>query len=470
MAEQPTDTPTPISLDILILAAGLGTRMNSSMAKVLHKLGGRPIIAHVCRTARSLEPRALYVVVGHQADAVRAAVEKELGNHQTSFVNQVEQRGTGDAVMAAQSVLAHPNSTVLILSGDVPLVRAETLRALIQKHLVDNAACTMLSVRLENPTGYGRVARDEANGFLKIVEQKDASADELQIREINAGIYCFDSEKLFQSLARVRPTNSQGEYYLTDVPGILRDDGERVTIYQHDDAREVSGVNTRAELAEFENLLRRGAVRRLMIYSGVTFIDPSHAYISPEAELGRDCVIHPDVHIEGASVIGEGCEIHSGSRIINSRLGNRVTIKDHCVIVDSEIGDDCAVGPFAHLRMNARMKERAVVGNFVEVKKSEIGRGTKSMHLTYLGDATIGEDTNIGAGTVTCNYDGKHKHPTVIGSRVRIGSDTMLVAPVSVGDGAVTAAGSVVTEDVPPDTLVAGVPAKIKKKITEESE
>jgi bifunctional UDP-N-acetylglucosamine pyrophosphorylase/glucosamine-1-phosphate N-acetyltransferase len=322
----------------------------------------------------------------------------------------------------------------------------------------------MLSVRLENPTGYGRVVRDETGNFLKIVEQKDAGEEERQIREINAGIYCFDSRKLFRALERVRPTNSQGEYYLTDVPGILRDDREKIAIYQHSDAREVSGVNTRAELAEFENLLRRNAVRRLMLDGGVTFIDPSHAYISSEARVGRDSVIHPGVHIEGASVIGEGCEIQQGSRITRSRLGNRVTIKDHCVIVDSEIGDDCAVGPFAHLRMNARMEERAVVGNFVEVKKSQIGRGTKSMHLTYLGDATIGEDTNIGAGTVTCNYDGKDKHPTVIGNGVRIGSDTMLVAPVQVGDGSVTAAGSVVTEDVPPHTLVAGVPAKVKKR------
>jgi bifunctional UDP-N-acetylglucosamine pyrophosphorylase/glucosamine-1-phosphate N-acetyltransferase len=336
---------------------------------------------------------------------------------------------------------------------------------LIEKHLADKASCTILSVRLENPSGYGRVVRDEAGNFQKIVEQKDATDDERKIREINAGIYCFDNEKLFRALERVRPSNSQGEYYLTDVPGILRDDGELVALYQHHDAREVSGVNTRAELAEFENLLRRGAVRRLMTEGGVTFIDPSHAYVSVEAQVSPDCIIHPDVHIEGRSVIGEGCEIQQGSRITNSRLGNRVMIKDHCVIVDSEIADDCAVGPFAHLRMNARMEEGAIVGNFVEVKKSQIGRRTKSMHLTYLGDATIGEDTNIGAGTVTCNYDGKDKHPTMIGNHVRIGSDTMLVAPVSVGDGAVTAAGSVVTEDVPPDTLVAGVPAKIKKKI-----
>jgi bifunctional UDP-N-acetylglucosamine pyrophosphorylase/glucosamine-1-phosphate N-acetyltransferase len=465
MTEETNQTRPPISLEILILAAGLGTRMKSRMAKVLHKLGGRPIIAHVCRTALLLEPRRTHVIIGHQADAVRAAVEHELGKHEASFLIQTAQRGTGDAVMTAQGLLADAKSTVLILSGDVPLVRLETLQTLIDQHLSDRASCTILSVRLENPTGYGRVVRDEAGRFLKIVEQKDATEDERQIREINAGIYCFDSKKLFQALEQVRPTNSQGEYYLTDVPGILRDAGEHVSLYQHHDAREVSGVNTRAELAEFENLIRRNAVRRLMSDGGVTFIDPSHAYISSEAQVGRDCIIHPDVHIEGKSVIGEGCEIQQGSRIKDSRLGDRVTIKDHCLIVDSEIADDCAVGPFAHLRMNARLEERAVVGNFVEVKKSQIGRGTKSMHLTYLGDATIGEDTNIGAGTVTCNYDGKYKHATVIGSRVRIGSDTMLIAPVSVGDGAVTAAGSVVTEDVPPDTMVAGVPATIKKSL-----
>jgi bifunctional UDP-N-acetylglucosamine pyrophosphorylase/glucosamine-1-phosphate N-acetyltransferase len=469
MSAKQSQTGTPTDLDILILAAGLGTRMKSRLAKVLHKLQGRPIIAHVCRTASLLDPRSIQVIVGHQADEVRAAVEKELGHGQADFVNQTEQRGTGDAVMAARSALAEANSTVLVLSGDVPMVRLETLRTLIAQHSADNASCTMLTVRLENPTGYGRVVRDEAGGFLKIVEQKDASEDERQIREINAGIYCFDSEKLFRALERVRPTNSQGEYYLTDVPGILRDDGEKVAIYQHSDAREVSGVNTRAELAEFENLLRRNTVRRLMLDGGVTFIDPSHAYISGEAQVGRDSIIHPGVHIEGASVIGEGCEIQQGSRITRSRLGDRVTIKDHCVIVDSEIGDDCAVGPFAHLRMNARMEERAVVGNFVEVKKSQIGRGTKAMHLTYLGDTTIGAETNIGAGTVTCNYDGKDKHPTVIGSHVRIGSDTMLVAPVKVGDGSVTAAGSVVTEDVPPHTLVAGVPARIKRKLDKET-
>lgn len=467
MSEQPDSAQTKKPLDVLVLAAGLGTRMKSRRAKVLHQLGGQPLIVHVCRAAASLNPRTTYVVIGHQAEEVRLAVEGEFSNAEVKFVNQVEQRGTGDAVTAAKEALANADSTILILSGDVPMVRAETLRKLIHQHAVDNARCTMLTVRLENPTGYGRVVRDEAGRFVKIVEQKDATEDERQIREVNAGIYCFESRELFAALGRVKPANQQGEYYLTDVPRILRDDGQEVGIFQHHDAREVSGVNTRAELAEFENLLRRATIRRLMLDEGVTFIDPSHAYVSSEARVGRDCVIHPDVHIEGKSIIGEDCEIHQGSRISNSQLGNRVTVKDHCVILDSEIADDCAVGPFAHLRMNTRMEERAVVGNFVEVKKSRIGRGTKSMHLTYLGDATIGENTNIGAGTVTCNYDGKLKHPTIIEDNVRIGSDTMLVAPVRVGRGAVTAAGSVVTEDVPPNTLVAGVPAEIKKKLDE---
>ena len=457
------------SFDILILAAGLGTRMNSGLAKVLHKLDGRPLIAHVCRTAAALGPRTIHVVVGHQAEQVRAAVDKELGPGKAAFIHQAKQRGTGDAVLAAKDALADANSTILILSGDVPLVRAESLQAFIQEHLAARALCTILTIRLENPTDYGRIVRDDADSFLKIAEQKDANDEERQIREVNSGIYCFDSAKLFEALERIQPINSQREYYLTDVPGILRGDGEQIALYQQSDAREVSGINTRAELAEFENLLRRRTIRRLMLDAGVTFIDPSHSYISSDAKIGRDCIIHPGVHIEGESVLGEACEIQQGSRVVSSCLGNRVIIKDHCLIIDSTIADDCAVGPFAHLRMNAEMEERAVVGNFVEVKKSKIGRGTKSMHLTYLGDATIGENTNIGAGTVTCNYDGKNKNPTFIEDNVRIGSDTMLVAPVRVGEGSVTAAGSVVTEDVPPNTLVAGVPAKVKKKLSPES-
>jgi bifunctional UDP-N-acetylglucosamine pyrophosphorylase/glucosamine-1-phosphate N-acetyltransferase len=456
-------------LDVVILAAGLGTRMKSARAKVLHKIGGSPLINYVSRTARSLSPRRVYVIIGHQAEEVSSAVTAEIGEL-AEFVTQKQQRGTGDAVMSAKEKFGNSDSLVVILSGDVPLLKPETLMAFIDSHRERRATCSILSVRLENPTGYGRIVRDSHDRFVRIVEQKDATPEERQLKEINSGIYCFDARKLFEALGKVKPTNEQGEYYLTDVPQILLSDGEKVNVYVHHDAREVSGVNTRAELAEFENLLRRNGIRKLMIEGGVTFIDPSHAYVSPQTEIGRDSIIYPGVSIEGNSVIGERCEVRAGTRITNSRLGNDVVIKDHCVIIDSEIESHCAVGPFAHLRMNAILEETSVVGNFVEVKKSRLGRGSKSMHLTYLGDATIGEKTNIGAGTVTCNYDGKTKHPTIIGDDVRIGSDTMLVAPVKVGKGAVTAAGSVVTEDVPPGTLVAGVPAVVKKRLERNDE
>jgi len=451
-------------LVVLILAAGLGTRMKSARAKVLHELGGLPLITYVCRTAQSLGPEKILVVVGHQAGEVERAVRNEVGGR-AAFVTQTEQRGTGDAVMAAQAQLWSSDNLVLILSGDVPLIRQATLEGFISQHRTSAAVCSILSVRLENPTGYGRIIRDESDRFLRIVEQKDATPEEQAVKEINSGIYCFDARKLFAALKRVKPSNQQGEYYLTDVPQILLSDGDQVNVQLHGNAREVSGINTRAELSEFENLMRRNTIRKLMVDDGVTFLDPSHAYVSAEAELGRDCIIFPGVSIEGKCVIGEGCEIRSGTRITNSRLGNNVLVKDHCVIIDSEIESNCAVGPFAHLRMNAVLAEGSVVGNFVEVKKSRLGRRSKAMHLSYLGDATIGENTNIGAGTVTCNYDGKDKHPTIIEGDVRIGSDTMLVAPVKVGKGSVTAAGSVVTEDVPPNTLVAGVPAVVKKKL-----
>ena len=451
-------------LNVLVMAAGLGTRMKSKRAKVLHELAGRPLIAHVVRTAQTLDPRTILVIVGHQAEEVEQAVLSEVGEL-GSFAVQAKQRGTGDAVESARKQLEDSDSLILLLSGDVPMIRAETLRKLIEHHAAAAAACTILGVRLENPTGYGRIIRDEQGRFAKIVEQKDASDEERQVREINSGIYCFESKDLFDALKQVQPKNQQGEYYLTDVAEILLSTGRKVEVFTHTDPREVSGINTRAELAEFENLIRRNAIRRLMIEGGVTFIDPSHAYISPEAEIGKDTIIHPDVAIEGKSSIGENCVIRSGARISNSKLGDNVTIKDHSLIVDSEIASNCSVGPFAHLRMNATLEEKATVGNFVEVKKSRLKRGTKAMHLTYLGDATIGERTNIGAGTVTCNYDGKHKHETIIEDDVKIGSDTMLVAPVRVGARSVTGAGSVVTKDVPPDSLVAGVPAELKKRL-----
>ena len=470
--QQPQQPASP-PLDILILAAGLGTRMRSSTAKVLHKLGGRPLVAHVCRTASALVKgeRPVYVVVGHQAGEVEEAVRAELGGAGAVFVTQTEQRGTGDAVFAARDVLASADSTLLVLSGDVPLVRAETLGALVHQHRTHRgrgAACTLMAVRLEDPAGYGRVVRDAEGRFERVVEQKDATPEERQISEINAGIYCFETRLLFPALERVRPENAQGEFYLTDVPAILRADGEDVSVYTHTDAREVSGINTRVELSEFERILRLRTLRSLMLNSGVTVIDPQHTYVSPDAQIGRDTTLHPNVHVEGRTVIGEGCEIMQGSRISDSRVGRGVTVKDHCVIVDSEVADHCTVGPFAHLRMNARLDEDSAVGNFVEMKKARLGSKSKAMHLTYLGDAEVGERTNIGAGTVTCNYDGKQKHRTTVEHDVKIGSDTMLVAPVRVGARSVTGAGSVVTEDVPPDTLVAGVPAKVKKRLPRE--
>ena len=448
----------------MILAAGLGTRMKSRRAKVLHELGGLPLITHVVKTANKLDPETILVVVGHQAEEVEKAVLEAVGEKAT-FVVQAKQRGTGDAVESARSQLENSDSLLLLLYGDTPAIRTETLQKLIDHHRETGSACSILSVELTNPTGYGRIVRSEDGSFARIVEQRDATPEQREIREINSGIYCFEARELFQALRRVEPANEQGEYYLTDVAEILLSLGAKVTVYLHDDSRELSGVNTRAELAEFENRLRRDMIRRLMMETGVTFIDPSHAYIGPEAQVGRDCIIYPDVSIEGKSVIGDNCVIRAGVRITNSRLGDDVTVKDHSIIVDSEIGSNCSIGPFAHLRMNATLEDKAAVGNFVEVKKSRLKRGTKAMHLTYLGDATIGERTNIGAGTVTCNYDGKNKHETIIEDDVKIGSDTMLVAPVTVGARSVTGAGSVVTKDVPPDSLVAGVPAEVKKKL-----
>jgi bifunctional UDP-N-acetylglucosamine pyrophosphorylase/glucosamine-1-phosphate N-acetyltransferase len=467
MENSATEKDAQQPLEVLILAAGLGTRMKSNTAKVLHKLGGRPLIAHVCRTAAALDPRRIYVVVGHQAETVKQAVLAELSIDKAVFAFQREQLGTGHAVDSARHFLENEDSTLLVLSGDVPMIRAETLASLVQQHQTHRgrgAACTILTVRVDDPNGYGRIVRNDL-GFEKIVEQKDASDEERRIREVNSGIYCFDTQKLFRALTRVSNDNKQGEYYLTDVPRILREDGEAVSLYLHNDSREVSGINDREELAELERVLRRKTNSRLMRDYGVTFIDPQHSYISEDAQIGRDTVIFPNVIIEGRTIIGDACEIHSGTRLTNAIIGRNVTVLDSCVITDSIIRDDCSIGPFAHLRNGATIEAEAKIGNFVEVKKSIVGSKTKASHLTYLGDAIIGEDTNIGAGTITCNYDGKNKHQTKIGSNVKIGSDTMLVAPIEVGDGAVTGAGSVVTKDVPPETLVAGVPAKVRKLI-----
>lgn len=452
-------------LDVLILAAGLGTRMRSNQAKVLHQVDGRPLISHVCHTAAALAPVRTFIVVGLQGEEVRRSVLLELDKEQVVFVEQKEQLGTGDAVNAAREYLEDSDSDLLILSGDVPKIRPETLAALVQqhhRHRGKGAACTILTVKLKDPNGYGRIMRDEEGLFDRIVEQKDATEEEKQVTEINAGIYCFETRKLFDALSNVQNHNAQGEYYLTDVPGILTEAGHDVSIYHHHDADEIEGVNNRVQLADIERLVRRRTISKLMLDYGVTFVDPKTTYVSEQAKIGRDTVLYPGVTIEGSSEIGDGCTIRSGTRVANSKVGISVEILDNCIIVDSEIANNCVVGPFAHLRGHARMEEGSKVGNFVELKKTKLGRGSKASHLSYLGDATIGEKTNIGAGTITCNYDGKNKHETHIGDGVKIGSDTMLVAPVMVGDGAATGAGSVVTKDVEAGSLVFGSPARKK--------
>lgn len=344
------------------------------------------------------------------------------------------------------------------------MIAAETLSALLDVHRENAAACTVLSVKLKDPSGYGRVVRDGDERFQQIVEQKDADDEQQKVCEINSGIYCFDTRKLYTALSRVGNSNAQGEYYLTDVPRILKDDGETIAIHECEDRREVEGVNDRRQLAGMEKAIRRRTIKRLMLESGVTFIDPRAAYVSAKASIGRDTIVSQNVTIEGKTVIGDGCVIRPGVRIVDSEIGNGVEVKDNSFITDSTVGNGCAVGPMAHLRGKAVMQDGSKVGNFVELKKTKLGAGSKASHLTYLGDATIGQKTNIGAGTITCNYDGKNKHATVIGDNVKIGSDTMLVAPVTVGDGAVTGAGSVVTKDVRAGSLVVGVPAKDLKR------
>ncbi len=451
-------------LNILILAAGLGTRMKSELAKVLHILDGKPLIEHVCKTALSLKPKKVLVVVGHQADEVKDTVCRSFGETTVEFVLQEQQLGTGDAVNSARSRFEENGSTLLVLSGDVPLIRSETLRELIAVHRLEDAACTILTVRLDEPFGYGRIVRGDA-GFERIVEHRDATDVQREIAEINSGIYCFDSRKLFSALTRIETHNAQGEYYLTDVPRLLLDDDETVALFQHDRPVEVEGVNDRKQLAAIARMINDETVERLMKESGVTFIDPRNAYVSADADIGRDTVIYPNVSIEGKTIVGSNCVIRSGTRLSNAHIGDGVEIRDNCLIVDSEIGDKCTVGPSAHMRGHAVMVEGSKIGNFVEMKKTRLGKNSKAAHLTYLGDATVGEDTNIGAGVVTCNYDGKNKHETHIGKDVNIGSDTMLVAPVTVGDGATTGAGSVVTKDVPPGELVVGVPARSARRV-----
>ncbi|MCW5970895.1 MAG: bifunctional UDP-N-acetylglucosamine diphosphorylase/glucosamine-1-phosphate N-acetyltransferase GlmU [Blastocatellales bacterium] len=460
-------------IHVLILAAGLGTRMKSDLAKVRHRLGGRTLLAHVLRSAAALDPASIIVVVGHQAEAVESDARAALADTPLAgrlrFALQAEQRGTGHAVMSARNEFAGADGSLLVLYGDVPLVRPSTLQRLTDAHTKGGHSATLLTTELDDPHGYGRIIRDAHGQFLRIVEEKDCSPDERAINEINPGFYCFRIAELTAALDRLTTANAQGEYYLTDAPELIARDGGGIGTLLHRDAAELNGINTRAELAAAWKRLRREILDRLM-NEGVTIEDPDSTYIDDGVEIGRDTVIHPQVIIEGRSRIGAGCEIHSWSRLVNADIGDECRVLNGCVIVDSRLEGKNSAGPYAHLRMGANLAPEAVVGNFVEVKKSRLGRRTKSMHLTYLGDATLGDRVNIGAGTVTCNYDGKRKHETHIEDDVKIGSDTMLVAPVRVGRGSVSGAGSVIIEDVPPDSLVAGVPARVKKKLKQKAE
>jgi bifunctional UDP-N-acetylglucosamine pyrophosphorylase / glucosamine-1-phosphate N-acetyltransferase len=458
--------------DVMILAAGLGTRMKSRRAKVLHEVAGLPLVAHVLRAAFKLVPEAVFTVVGHQAEEVERAVrdeaaqlvERGAAQPDLRFVVQAEQRGTGHAVMAAREQLQGRTGSLIVLAGDGPMIKSDTLARLSEAHQRESNAATVLTVEMNDPTGYGRIIRDDSGGFARIVEQKDGSPSELAVREVCVSIYCFDVAALLEALDHLRTDNAQGEYYLTDVPAVMLEQGKRVGVLCHTDPEEVQGVNTRVELAELDQKLRAARLRELML-NGVTIIDPMTTYIHQDVEIGQDTIIHPQVIIEGASRIGANCTILSWTRLRNVTIEDDVTIRNSTVIEDSVIHRRASVGPFARLRMQAEIGEKAAIGNFVEVKKSKIGTGTKASHLTYLGDATLGDDVNIGAGTVTCNFDGVRKNQTIIEDGVRIGSDTMLVAPVRVGRGSKTGAGAVVTKDVPPDSLAVGVPAVIKKKL-----
>jgi bifunctional UDP-N-acetylglucosamine pyrophosphorylase / glucosamine-1-phosphate N-acetyltransferase len=432
---------------IVILAAGLGTRMKSAVAKVLHPLAGRPLIQHVLNAAAEVEHEKIVLVLGHQADLVRSAA----GNFQIESVIQAEQLGTGHAVLQATKMIAASSGPVLVLSADTPLLMSTTLKEVLEAHKKSKAAVTVLTAIMENPFGYGRIVRLKSS-VRRIVEEKDATGAQKKIREINTGIYCFDSKFLLSSLGTLDKNNAQSEYYLPDTIARAKMLKRTVVAIPCKDPDEVMGVNSRQELSRAEAVLRDRTNRKWM-REGVTMLDPDTVFIGFDVVIGRDVVLYPGVRIEGKTNIGNNCIVYPGSRIINSDIGDTVTIKDHCVIEESMIAHGAAIGPFAHLRPKSVIGEKAKIGNFVEVKKSTFGEGSKASHLSYIGDATIGKGVNIGAGVITCNYDGFDKYPTIIEDNVFVGSDAQLVAPVRIGHDAIIAAGATITKDVPADAL-----------------
>jgi bifunctional UDP-N-acetylglucosamine pyrophosphorylase/glucosamine-1-phosphate N-acetyltransferase len=437
---------SPENLDVIILAAGQGTRMKSATIKILHRAAGRPIIDYVLDMAAEIGVRPPIMIVGHQREAVQRAV-----GGRARYALQEEQKGTGHAVLQAAPLLDGARH-VLILSGDVPLTRPETLRRLLDEHEHSQNALTLMTMKLDDPGMYGRVVRDAGGAVTRIVEAKDATVDELLINEVNAGIYVFDGAHLFDNLRNLSTNNAQGEYYLTDLLAVLRNAGKRVGAVVAHDPIEALGVNSRADLASVEGEIQRRVVAALMS-DGVTFRNPATVVIDSTVAIGNDTVVYPFVTIEGKTTIGSRCVIEPGVHLVDVQVGDDVHLKTGTVAEDAVIANEATVGPYAHLRPGSRLGRHVKVGNFVETKKAVFGDRAKASHLSYIGDAEVGADANIGAGTITCNYDGVNKHKTVVEDGAFIGSDTQLVAPVRVGKGAYVGAGSTITKDVPPGAL-----------------
>lgn len=440
----------------IVLAAGQGKRMKSKLYKVLHPVCGKPMVEHVLGTVKEASSERTVVIVGHGAELVKS----HLGDA-AEYVLQEQQLGTGHAVRQAEELLGGEEGTTIVVCGDTPLVQASTIIAMLELHTSNGAAATVLTASFENPTGYGRVLRGDDGTVQRIVEQKDCSPSEAAVKEINTGTYCFDNKKLFEALAKVTSNNVQGEYYLTDVIGIFREAGESVLGYCTDDQAEAIGVNDRVALAEAEQHMRT-RINRSHLLNGVTFIDAASTYIDADVQIGSDTVIYPGTILRGNTVIGEDCIIGPQADIADSSIGNGVTIK-YSTIAESIIGDESSVGPYANLRPNSKLGRGCKVGDFVELKNASLDDGSKVSHLSYVGDAKVGKDVNIGCGAITVNYDGFNKFVTEIGDNAFVGSNVNLIAPVKIGEGAYVVAGSTITKDVPAGDLAIARERQVNK-------